>query len=75
MTPVPAKVVSVHRQGDRYRIILQKQPIKNRGTFDNLVLGENKTTVGSSQDGRLKLIYYRNPGVNEGDAFPLWTIQ
>jgi hypothetical protein len=75
MTPVPAKVVSVDTQGDRYRVIVQMRRIKYRGSFDTLVFGENKPAVGSSQDGRLKLIYHRNPGVNEGDAFPLWTIQ
>jgi hypothetical protein len=75
MTPVPAKVVSVDRQGDLYRIIVRMQRIRYRGSFDTLVFGENKPAVGSSQGGRLKLIYYRNPGVSEGDAFPLWTIQ
>jgi hypothetical protein len=49
--------------------------IKYRGSFDTLVYGGNKPAVGSSQDSHLKLIYYRNPGVNEGDAFLLWTIQ
>jgi len=75
MTPVPAKVVSIDRQGNRYRIIVQMRRIKYRGSFNTLVFGKNKPTVGSSQDGQLKLIYYRDPGVKEGDAFPLWTIQ
>jgi hypothetical protein len=75
MTSVPAKVVSVDSQGDRYRVIVQMQGTKYKGSFDTLVFAENRPTLGSSQDGRLKLIYYRNPGVKEGDAFPLWTIQ
>jgi len=75
MTPVPAKVVSIDRQGNRYRIVVQMRRTKYRGSFNTLVFGENKPAVGSSQDGQLKLIYYRDPGVKEGDAFPLWTIQ
>jgi hypothetical protein len=75
MTPIAAKVVSVDRQGNRYRIIVQTHGVKYRGSFNTLVFGENKPTVGSFRDGRLKLIYYRNPGVKEGDTFPLWTIQ
>jgi hypothetical protein len=31
--------------------------------------------MGSCHDGRLELIYYRDPGLKEGDLFPLWTIQ
>jgi hypothetical protein len=43
---------------------------------ENLMFsGENKPTVGSSRDGQLKLLYYQDPGVKEGDVFPLWTIQ
>ena len=75
MTPVPAKVVSIDKQGNLCRIIVRMRRIKYRGSFNTLVFGENKPTVGSSQDGQLKLIYYRDPGVKEGDAFPLWTIQ
>jgi hypothetical protein len=31
---------------------------------------------GSCQEGRLDLIYYRDPGLKEeGQTFPLWTIQ
>jgi len=58
MTPVPAKVVSIDRQGNRYRIIVRMRRIKYRGSFNTLVFGENKPNVGSSQDGQLKLIYY-----------------
>ena len=75
MTPIPAKVVFIERQDRQYRIIVEMWRNRYRGSFDTLVFGENKPTVGSSQDRRLKLLYYRDPGVKEGDSFPLWTIQ
>ena len=75
MTPIPAKVVSVDKQGAQYRVIVRIRLIKYRGSYDTLVFGENKPTVGSLQDGRLHLIYYRDLGLKEGEAFPLWTIQ
>jgi len=49
--------------------------ITYKGAFDKLVFGENGPTVGSSRNGRLHLIYFRDPGLEEGEAFPLWTIQ
>jgi hypothetical protein len=31
--------------------------------------------MGSCHDGRLDLIYYQDPGLKEGESFPLWTVQ
>jgi hypothetical protein len=36
--------------------------------------GEIKPYSGSLKDSRLDLVYYRNPGLNVGDQFPLWTL-
>jgi hypothetical protein len=76
MTPIPAKVVSVDRQGGQYCVIVRmRRRNKYRGSFETLAFGKNKPTVGSSYNGRLHLIYYRDPGLEEGEEFPLWTIQ
>ena len=53
------------------RILLRKY----KGSFNTLKFGENMPSVGSCHDGRLDLIYYRDPGLKEGQPFPLWTIQ
>jgi hypothetical protein len=31
--------------------------------------------MGSSRNGRLHLIYGQDPGLEEGEAFPPWTVQ
>jgi hypothetical protein len=33
------------------------------------------SSIGSCRDGQLDLIYYHDPGLEEGHPFPLWTIQ
>jgi hypothetical protein len=40
-----------------------------------LKCGDHKPLIGSCHEGRLDLIYYRDPGLKEGQPFPLWTIQ
>jgi hypothetical protein len=47
---------------------------KYRGSFNTLVFGEIKPYSGSLKDGRLDLVYYRDPGLNVGDEFSLWTL-
>jgi hypothetical protein len=47
---------------------------KYRGSFNKLAFGEIKPYSGSLKDGRLDLVYYRNPGLKAGDQFPLWTL-
>ena len=44
-------------------------------SFNTLIFGENKPLMGFCRDGQLDLIYYRDPGLKEGQSFPLWTIQ
>jgi hypothetical protein len=75
MTSIPAKVLAVEKQTDKHRIIVRIVLRKYRGSFNTLKFGENKPLMGSCHDGRLDLIYYRDPGLTEGQPFPLWTIQ
>jgi hypothetical protein len=75
MTRIPAKVMSVARQRDQYSVTVRMRRIQYKGSFSTLDFGENRPTVGSSRNGRLHLIYLRDPGLEEGETFPLWTIQ
>ena len=36
--------------------------------------GEIKPFTGGYHDGQLDLFYYRDPELQEGEPFPLWTI-
>jgi hypothetical protein len=38
------------------------------------LFGEIKPYIGSLKNGRLDLVYYRDPGLKAGDRFPLWTL-
>jgi hypothetical protein len=75
MTSIPAKVLTIDKQEDKHRIIVRIVLPKYRGSFNTLKFGENKPLMGSCHEGRLELIYYRDPGLKEGESFPLWTIQ
>ena len=75
MTSIPAKILAVDNQADKHRVIVRILLRKYRGSFNTLKFGENKPLMGSCHDGRLDLIYYRDPGLKEGESFPLWTIQ
>ena len=75
MTSIPARILAVEKQTDKHRIIVRILVHKYRGSFNTLKFGENKPLIGSCQNGRLDLIYYRDPGLSEGESFPLWTIQ
>ena len=75
MTSIPAKVLTIDKQEDKNRIIVRIVLPKYRGSFNTLKFGENKPLMGSCHEGRLELIYYRDPGLKEGESFPLWTIQ
>jgi hypothetical protein len=74
MTPVPAKVLAVEKNGDRYQVIVRIET-KYRGSFNTLVFGENKPFTGSYRDCRLDLVYYRDPCLEVDQAFPVWTIR
>jgi hypothetical protein len=75
MTSIPAKILAVDKQADKHRIIVRIMLQNYRGSFNTLKFGEHKPLTGSCHDGRLDLIYYRDPGLKEGELFPLWTIQ
>ena len=48
---------------------------KCRGSFNTLAFGEIKPYIGSLKDGRLDLVYYRDPDLEVGDQFPVWTLR
>jgi hypothetical protein len=73
MTSLPAKVIAIEKRGDQYRVIVQIGT-KYRGSFNTLASGEIEPHIGSLKDGRLDLVYYRDPGLSEGDLFSLWTL-
>ena len=75
MTSIPAKVLAVGKEANKHRITVRIVLRKYRGSFNTLKFGENKPLLGSCHDGQLDLIYCRDPGLKEGEAFPLWTIQ
>ena len=75
MTSIPAKILAVDNQADKHRVIVRILLRKYRGSFNTLKFGENTPFMGSCHDGQLDLIYYRDPGLKEGQPFPLWTIQ
>ena len=74
MTPVSAKVVAVEKHGDRYQVIVRIE-VKYRGSFNTFLFGENKPLTGSYRDGRLDLVYYRDPSLVAGQVFPVWSIR
>jgi hypothetical protein len=74
MTPILAKVRAVDKQGEKYLVIIQIMFRRYRGSFNTLVFGETKPLIGSYHAGRLDLIYYTDPGLKIGGAFPLWRI-
>ena len=75
ITFIPAKILAVDQHADKHRVIVRILLRKYRGSFNTLIFGENKPLMGVCRDGQLDLIYYRDPGLKEGQSFPLWTIQ
>jgi hypothetical protein len=71
MTPLPAKVTAIGKQGQEYVVQIRS---KYRGSVTTLIFGELKPHTGFLKEGRLDLVYYQNPGLNAGDPFPLWTL-
>ena len=74
MTPIHAKVLAVDKHDDRYLVIIQIMLRRYRGSFNTLTFGEKKPSVGSYRDGRLDLVYYKDPCLKTGGPFPLWRI-
>jgi hypothetical protein len=75
MTPIPAKVLAVDKQGDQSNVIVRIELRRYRGSFNTLAFGENKPSIGFCHEGQLDLVYYKDPGLKPGQPFPLWTIQ
>jgi hypothetical protein len=75
MTLLPAKVIAIEKRDDQYFHVIIQISTKYRGSFNTLVFGEIKPYIGSLKDGRLDLVYYRDPGLTVGDPFRLWTLQ
>jgi hypothetical protein len=46
MTAIPAKVLAIDKQGDRYNVIVRIGLAKYRGSFNTLAFGENKPFTG-----------------------------
>ena len=74
MTSIPANVIAIEKRGDQYQVIVQINT-KYRGSFNTLAFGEIKPYSGSLREGQLDLIYYRDPGLEIGDQFPVWTLR
>jgi hypothetical protein len=73
MTALSAKVIALEKPGDQYQVIVQIIT-KYRGSFNTLAFGEIKPYIGSLKDGRLDLVYFRDPCLEVGDPFPLWIL-
>jgi hypothetical protein len=74
MTSLAAKVIAIEKRGGQHQVIVQIST-RYRGSFNTLAFGDIKPYSGSLKDGRLDLIYYRDPGLEVGDAFPLWALR
>ena len=70
---LPAKVIALEKTGDQYQLIVQIST-KYRGSFNTLAFGEIKPYIGSLKDGWLDLVYFRDPHLEVGDQFLLWTL-
>ena len=57
----------------QYQVVVQITT-RYRGSFNTLAFGDIKPYSGSLKNGRLDLVYYRDPGLIAGDPFPLWTL-
>ena len=73
MTSLAAKVIAIEQRGDQYQVIVQIST-NYRGSFNTLAFGEIKPYIGSLKDGRLDLVYFRDPQLEIGDPFPIWTL-
>jgi len=61
MTSLPAKVIAIERRGNQsFQAIIQIGP-KYRGSFNTLAFGDIKPYSGALKDGRVDLLYYRDP--------------
>jgi hypothetical protein len=75
MTQIPAKVLTVAKQSNQYRVLVQINLKNYLGSFHTLRFGESKPFTGTCYNGKLDLFYYRDPGLKTGKSFPLWAIR
>jgi hypothetical protein len=73
MTLIPAKVLDVRKLYNEYLVTVQVGRDNFAGKFDRLQFGENKPRFGWYRYGRLDLIFRRDPYLDVGQEFPLWT--
>jgi hypothetical protein len=74
MSSMPAKVVAIEKRDDQFFQMVIQIGTKYRGSFSTLLFGEIKPYTGFLKNGRLHLVYYRDPGLTVGDRFPLWAL-
>ena len=74
MVPISAKVVGVHRESCQYRVVVEIAFNENPVPFQTFRFGKIRPFTGGYYDGQLDLFYYRDPKLQEGEPFPLWTI-
>jgi hypothetical protein len=73
MTPLPATVTAIGKEGEQYRVLVQISS-KYQGSVATLVFGELKPHSASLKEGQLDLVYYQNRSLNLGDPLPLWIL-
>jgi hypothetical protein len=73
MTPIPAKVLNVHKLYNEYLVTVQVGRDNFAGKFDRLQFEENKPRFGWYHYGRLDLIFFHDSYLDAGQEFPLWT--
>jgi hypothetical protein len=65
MSSIPATVVAIEKRNDQYFQMIIRIGTKYRGSFNTLLFGDIKPYSGSLKDGRLDLVYYRDPGLKQ----------
>ena len=66
MTPIPAKVLAIDKQGDHYNVIVRIGLAKYRGSFNTLAFGKNKPFTGFCHNGQLDLFTTEIPDLKQG---------
>ena len=66
MTPIPAKVFAVDKQGDQYNLIVRIGLAKYRGSFNTLAFGENKPFTDLCHNAQLDLFTTDIPALKQG---------
>jgi len=56
-----------------FRVLTENLHIKTKSNSDPQM--PDRWQAFTSHDGRLDLVYHQDPGIHEGQEFPLWTIQ